>query len=400
MTVQVSRPKSTHKKTKRQYDNKIDIIIYDLLTKTESLGSNEMKSKIEESLGRKISFDTYSIHAKRMVKEKDLLRHDTGERGKKSVSFSLTEGAKQRRDLKILRVHPEYKSLEKIYANLFLRGILSGETYGDSDLDNILKEIHASRNELVINRIQTAKVKNCDTFNLMKFHARRIPTNLITTYKDTASGVEIVETTFYHENILYGNRKEEDLTSYEYTVPGISIDEFTNKFYSYKPDVSYCQQAFQLLLSSGIIRPVMEFRGKTRYAITDSLLTHFLLTLQSLHKTRKRFSHLQWSYLRGPTTDERRSREIYYSDQVSCDKAFNRDEIDRYDVRRTAARNELLQLKAQGKQNMKLLDKLSTELVKYLEKNYAGTINKYPFLQTIIRLATMEDKQSDFHAAE
>jgi hypothetical protein len=83
--------KRVRKRVKHSYDSKIDAIIYDLLTKNESLGSNEMKSKTEKILGRKIYTETYSRHAKRMVKENDLLRYDTGKRGSKSVSFSLRE---------------------------------------------------------------------------------------------------------------------------------------------------------------------------------------------------------------------------------------------------------------------------------------------------------------------
>ena len=105
-------------------------------------------------------------------------------------------------------------------------------------------------------------------------NARRIPVNLITYYKPTACGVQIVEITGYRENIIYGNRKEADFIVYSYTVPGTSIDEFANAFYAFKPDMSSCQLAFQLLLHRKLIRPIMEFRGKTRYGITDSSLKH------------------------------------------------------------------------------------------------------------------------------
>ncbi|MFZ0511543.1 MAG: hypothetical protein WAM14_08050, partial [Candidatus Nitrosopolaris sp.] len=328
--MQPSGQKHPRKQSKREYDNKIDSAICDCLSRSESLGSNEMKLEIEKSLGRKISYDTYSAHIKRVVKEKDLIKYDTGERGKKSVYLSLSEGAKQRRDLRILKVHPERESLEKIYANLFVRSILAGASYTDTDLDNILREIHASRDELIIDRSETVKIKNCDTISLMN-NARRIPVNLITYYKPTACGVQIVEITGYRENIIYGNRKEADFIVYSYTVPGTSIDEFANAFYAFKPDMSSCQLAFQLLLHRKLIRPIMEFRGKTRYGITDSSLSDFLLDLQSLHKMKKKFSHFQWSYLCGPTPDDTQIRRMYYSDEKSCKRAFNQDEIDRHE---------------------------------------------------------------------
>jgi hypothetical protein len=388
MTIQASRQRHSPKQCKRTYDNKIDNAIYNYLSRSESLGSTEMKSKLEGSLGRKISYDTYSAHIKTMVKEKDLLKHDTGERGKKSVYYSLSKGAKQRRDLRILRVHPERESLEKIYANLFVRSILDGISYCDTDLDNILREIHASRDDLIIDRSETVKIKYCDTISLMN-NARRVPVNLMSYYKPTACGVEIVEITGYRENILYGNRKEEEFILYNYTVPGISIDEFANTFYAFKPDMPSCQLAFRLLLDRRLIRPIMEFRGKTRYAITDSSLRDFLLDLQILHKLKMRFSYLQWSCLRGPTTDETQIIKMHYSDEKSCERSFNKDELDRYEFKRNLPGDKFLQVKRQAERYMNLAKELFTSLTNHIKirNDYYEMINKYPFLENIIRLS-------------
>jgi len=366
MTIQPSRQRHSPKQCKRTYDNKIDDAIYNYLSRSESLGSTEMKSKLEGSLGRKISYDTYSAHIKTMVKEKDLLKLDTGERGKKSVYYSLSKGAKQKRDLRILRVHPERESLEKIYANLFVRSILAGGTYCDTDLDNILREIHASRDELIIDRSETVKIKYCDTISLMN-NARRVPVNLITYYKSTAYGVEIVEITGYRENILYGNRKEEEFILYTYTVPGISIDEFANTFYDFKPDMPSCQLAFRLLSDRRLIRPIMEFRGKTRYVITDSSLRAFLHDLQILHKLKMKFSYLQWSCLRGPTSDETQIIKMYYSDEKSCERSLNKDELDRYEFKRNLPGDKFLQCKCQAERYLNLAEVLFTALTNHIK---------------------------------
>ena len=64
MTIQPARQRHSPKQCKRTYDSKIDNAIYNHLSRSESLGSTEMKSKLEGSLGRKISYDTYSTHIK------------------------------------------------------------------------------------------------------------------------------------------------------------------------------------------------------------------------------------------------------------------------------------------------------------------------------------------------
>ena len=61
-----------------------------------------------------------------------MCKDDTRERNKK-VFYSLTEGAKQLRDLMLLRMNPERLVFRQIYTNLLFRAIVEGNTYAGDD---------------------------------------------------------------------------------------------------------------------------------------------------------------------------------------------------------------------------------------------------------------------------
>jgi DNA-binding transcriptional ArsR family regulator len=69
------------------------------------MSSGELKKRVEKILdGVTISPSTFSRHIKKMLSQNELIKCDTGKRGKKSVFYSLTEEAKKRRQLRLLRL--------------------------------------------------------------------------------------------------------------------------------------------------------------------------------------------------------------------------------------------------------------------------------------------------------
>ena len=56
----------------------------------------------------------------------------------------------------------------------------------------------------------------------------------------------------------------------------MSVEDIVQKYYTFKPRLSDCERALELLLKRDVIRPIMEFRGKTRYVIADPALTDFV----------------------------------------------------------------------------------------------------------------------------
>jgi hypothetical protein len=257
-----------------------------------------------------------------MLRENYLTKEDSRERGKK-VFYSLTEGAKQRRDLKLLSTDPDHTHFQQIYANLFLRSIIEGNTYAAAELEDILKEIHATRQELNIDHFE----KRYDEFyderhELAKVAEKPLPALLTTYYKPTSLGVKIIESVCYRENIFYRNRTE--YASYTFTLPGVCTEELAEKYYTFKPPLEYCERALQLLLKRGLVVPIMIFRGKTRYVIADLALNDLMSDLHSFREVVSEFLNLKWQHSI-PSYQELQSRKVFILMKESV-KDFSIDE--------------------------------------------------------------------------
>ena len=135
------------------YNQGIDRAVVNALSQANKMNNGQLKRQVEKILGKTILPKTWSTHLSKMRMEDYLIKEDTRERNKK-VFYSLTERAKQLRDLNILRTEPEHLVFRQIYANLFFRAIVEGNTYAGDDLDTILNEIHANRQELYIDHIK------------------------------------------------------------------------------------------------------------------------------------------------------------------------------------------------------------------------------------------------------
>jgi hypothetical protein len=107
------------KKKGLQYDIEIDRAIFHELDLSESLSSGMLKKRIENFLGRVIPPTVYYDHVDKMVREKDLKKNDTKERGKRSVFYSLNGEAKRAWKLNIHRINAECVPFRQIYERLF-----------------------------------------------------------------------------------------------------------------------------------------------------------------------------------------------------------------------------------------------------------------------------------------
>jgi DNA-binding PadR family transcriptional regulator len=281
------------------YIQEIDRAIIDVLS-SGKMNYRQLKKEVEKRCKRTIPPKTWSTHLKTMQKESYLIKDDTGQRTR-PVYYSLTEYARQLRDLKILCMDPQRVVFLQIYANLFSGVIIEGNTYVGVDLENILNEIHTSRQELCVVAIKKKSVEYEEYEEkpeLTTLPERPLRTYTAIYYKPTSLGVKIIETTSYRENIFYKNRVED--TAYTYTVPGVSIEDLTHKYYTFNPRVTDCESALELLLQRNVISPIMDFRGKTRYVIADPELTNFITELYSFCEQENEFLNSKWQYLDGP----------------------------------------------------------------------------------------------------
>jgi hypothetical protein len=201
-------------KTRNVYYQTIDRAIVDILSLRERMSNGQLKREVEERCKRTIPPKTWSTHLKTMQIENYLLKEDTLQRNQK-VFYAMTEYAKELRDLRLLRTDPRRVTFIQIYANLLFSIIMEGITYVGGDLENILNEIHANRQQLCIDFIK----KKPNEFYEEKPELTTAPEMplrvfMATHYKPTSLGVKIIESTSYRENIFYKNRRVHSIHIY------------------------------------------------------------------------------------------------------------------------------------------------------------------------------------------
>jgi hypothetical protein len=386
MTSKTSKRKGRRKnKTRNIYYQAIDQAIVDVLSQVERMSNGELKREVEQRCESTIPSKTWSNHLKKMQLENYLLKDDTLQRNQK-VFYSLTEFAKELRDLKLLRTDPKRVTFIQIYANLLFRIIIEGTAYPGDDLENILNEIHANKQELYIDDIKKKFIESHVEKRELTT-VPEIPLRVITTtyYKPTSLGVKIIESTSYRENIFYKNRIE--YTSYTYTVPGASVEDLAQLYYTFKPCMADCETAIELLLRRDIISPIMDFRGKTRYVIADPALTEFVTEFNRFFELEKEHLNVRWQHLSGPTSNEEQSISLYYSDKTESAKFFTRHELQRYLFKQAGKNNEeILKLQTKLEELQTKFEKNRLEYFNYLNEKYRGIINKKHFLREIIQI--------------
>jgi hypothetical protein len=372
------------------YIQEIDRAIIDVLSRIEKMNYGQLKKEVEKRCERTIPPKTWSTHLKTMQRENYLLKQDTWQRTQ-PVYYSLTEYARQLRDLKILRMDPQRVVFLQIYANLFSGIIIEGDTYVGDDLEDILNEIHTSREELCIAAIKKKSIEYEEYEEkpeLTTVPERRLRTYTAIYYKPTSLGVKIIESTSYRENIFYKNRVE--YTAYTYTVPGVSIEDMTHKYYTFNPCLSDCEAALELLLRRDIILPIMDFRGKTRYVIADPALTNFVNELYLFCELENEFLNSKWQYLGRPTFNEEHSRKALYSDETKAERFFTFRGLQRHQFKQ-AMKNKnnndrILKVQNELDKTLQEFEKLRTQYTDYLKKKFHSTIDRYPFLREIIQI--------------
>lgn len=118
------------------YDREIDVAIFTVLSSSSVVSSGELKRKIEGILNRRINRQTFYNHLKMLVKDSLLNKQDSGERGKQSVFYSLTDETKRRKKLHLLRTDSDYGLVKHLYAHLLFRHLAPASGTSIEDIKN------------------------------------------------------------------------------------------------------------------------------------------------------------------------------------------------------------------------------------------------------------------------
>jgi len=212
--------------------------------------------------------------------------------------------------------------LRKIYQTILFNDI-SGIQYitaeSEDDFDKlILAELQVKRSDLQWRRIPTADI--VDSVDLI--YQARSPRDRRTITKehwakreDESPVLENIEFICYPKGNLgvilkrieywQFNRYSEN-TQYhqEYLceLPGFSIEEILASKRFNDDDVKF---AINALRNLKLIEPIMEFRGQTRFIISDRRLHEFLINMWIIHEKEFPYQVKKWKYFDAPTYEEK-----------------------------------------------------------------------------------------------
>ena len=122
----------------------------------------------------------------------------------------------------------------------------------------------------------------------------------------------------YSENTKYHQE-------YLCELPGFSIEEILASKRFNDDDVKF---AFNALRALKLIEPSMEFRGKTRFIISDRILHKFLINLWIIHEAEISYQVKKWKYFDAPTSEDK-NRIIYLLGEQEATRFFRQLDLAR-----------------------------------------------------------------------
>jgi hypothetical protein len=385
---------SLHECLKRRngikYDEAVDVAIVDELTFTKEINSADLKRKIEKTLERTIIDKTYYNHLQRLQYDKIVHKRDTGDRGIKSVYYSLTEEVKKRVQLRLLRVYSDFDSLKKIYANLFLKAITEPEeyTFGSSGVDQTLSHLHKTRRDLAIDNIQKEYSDTRAHMSILDRPERVLPIGTVINYMPIED-IQIIELITYRENTQTHHIREDE-SLFFLSIPGVSSKTFANTFHTFKPEPETVEKAFNLLLKSRLIKPKMEYRGETRYVLSDRALHNLIVDINLLAKIKREENYIKLTYFGPPSYEEVEKRRVFYTEEKSFRQFYNKKEIQRLEfrtlLREKNGKDGFKRMRKKYQQNLKPYNDKKRLFIDHIKQKHKKALQKYAFLSDIIAL--------------
>ncbi|MGC2425661.1 MAG: hypothetical protein WA421_01390, partial [Nitrososphaeraceae archaeon] len=273
----------------------------------------------------------------------------------------------------------------------------------EDDFDNlILAELQVKRSDLQWRRIPAADTVNSEDL-IYQTRSLRDSRTITKEYwaerEDESPVLENIEFIYYPKGNLgiilkrieywQFNRYSEN-TKYhqEYLceLPGFSIEEILASKRFNDDDVKF---AFNALRALKLIEPSMEFRGKTRFIISDRILHKFLTNLWTIHEAEFSYQVKKWKYFDAPTSEEK-NRIIYLLGEQEAarffrqlDRARSLHKLDVSKFRTTEEYTEYIKKECSDFWEVMVID---LELDRYKEH-----------VRGIKKLVTDKDKKDDLH---
>ncbi len=294
-----------------QYDENIDQAIVSVLGECHPLGFLKLKEAIDNLLDRTLSFETYNRHLKQMTKRNIIRKQDNKKRGK-PVFYSLTEDTKRQYQLKLFGLNPQRTLFKKIYEKIFFYEIFHTPLYilgSEEKLDAFLVETNTSRSDLENDKHLP--------FSLDMRYAKeqeKLTYATVDTKYTLKSGVIIIKTRYWEANKYTENNYA---TEYTFTLPGVSINEFmyNDDLVNTKFRRDDIEEGFSILIKSNLIKPVLVFRGESRFIIAEERLQSFIRDLRWVYHKESSYLLHKWQHFSEPTKEEYQRMSFLLNDE-------------------------------------------------------------------------------------
>jgi DNA-binding PadR family transcriptional regulator len=356
-------------------------ILYD-----KSMTSTQLKQLSETRMGQSVSFKTYSKHIARLLDEgMIIIEHDKGRGSTKK--YAISSIGSKRYKLGLNKSNPNYLIFKQVYINLLFRDMPFGTTFATSQLEKLLGDLEISKKQLKVHHIEENYLDQNLVGDLESpYLQRRLPVQL-TIYYHSVSGAYILESIEYREHIYYRFCMEMD-SVFQYTLPGMSINDFINKRYRFKATRRLVESLFVILHEIGIIGPIGQFRGETRYIIMDDEFHDLILDIHRLNDLGKELDSVWFRHFDKPSKEQLEKMKLFYADEKSANSYLMKLEIQRY-----LNRKEIVKRKGPHyfetylKRGTSLLNQFTQQkidFVKSLRKKHEKTIQRYEYLSDVI----------------
>jgi hypothetical protein len=352
----------------------------------EPMTSIRLKKLSESKMGRSVSFKTYSKHLTQLLAEGMItIEHDKGRGSTKK--YAISNNGSKRSQLGLSKSNPHYSIFKQMYVNLFFRDITLGTTFATNQLEHLLNDLEISKNQLEIQHIEENHYDQSQVSNLESpYFERRFPVYLTIYYKPVG-GAQIEETIEYREHIYYHSYAEMN-SVFQYTIPGMSINDFINKRHRYKYVRQRVERMFDILHKLGIIRTVGQFRGETRYIITDVDLLELIHDINQFNHLEKEFNRIWITIFDVPDKEQLDKMKLFYPDEKSMNTYLMKLEIQRYQNKKELVlRKGTRYFERYLKRGKSLLDEYKAkefDIIGPIKKKHDKTIQKYEFMSDIL----------------
>lgn len=348
--------------------------------------STKLKKFSETKMGQSVSFKTYSKYLARLLDQGMItIEHDKGRGSTKN--YAISSNGSRRYKLGLFKTNPNYLILKQMYINLLFKDMPFGTTFGTGELEKLLSDLEISKNQLKICYIEKNSLDQSLVSNLESpYFERRFPVNL-TIYYESIGGAQIKESIEYREHIYYHFYREMD-SVFLYTLPGMSINSFIDKRHKYKTTRQLIEAMFIILHEFGVIAPVGQFRGETRYVITDHELLDLILDIHRLNDLEKEFNSVWFRHFDKPNEEQLNKIKLFYPDEKSTNDYLMKLEIQRFqnrkELRTKKGTHYFESYRKRGGFLMNQFRLQEIDFVESMRKKHDKTIQKYEYLSDLL----------------